>query len=149
MGEHRTHKGRAALLYAQEHPGRPITIDEIADAIGWTTSATSSALSRALQAYPKHLVRVPNRRGVYIWYATSGDHDDAQRASDVGSSQPTTTTTTTMTTTTGKPQTRASTENALPNDDEFILKVIARKDGALLVQDPDTQSIYKLTPFKF
>lgn len=133
----RVHKGRQALEYMQQNANRPVTIDEVAREIGWSANSVSSALGRALEAYPKHLTRVTNRRGVYVWYATAGDREAALRG-NAPADRPT-----------HKRTPQSSTAPTLPSEDEIILKVVARKDGALLVQDVDTQSVYKLTPFKF
>lgn len=66
MGEQREHKGRDVERYVREHPDVPLSIDEVAEAVGgWPTSSASSVMSRMVDDYPTSMERI--RRGVYRW----------------------------------------------------------------------------------
>lgn len=78
MGEQRTHKSRQVVDYVLANADRPLTVDEVAKALDWGISSTSTTLSRMLQDYPNNMRRP--RRGVYIWHSEGQSEPESTRS---------------------------------------------------------------------
>lgn len=71
MGSQREHKSRDVMQYVWDNADKPITLEEVAEKLKWTSSSVSSVLSGMVKDYPDQMVRV--RRGVFIWHSEKRD----------------------------------------------------------------------------
>lgn len=119
MGTTRVHKSQEMLAWIKKHPDQPLSTSEIAEAVNWSSSSVSTAMSRLAMVSPDTIIWL--KKGVYMY-----------RSHPNGT----------------KPTTKEVVKDQ-PNKDEVLtFKVVATNGTQLLVAD-ENRNLWEMRQFNW